>query len=350
MKEETVKSPGTDETVTKEAPQLVALLKEMEEGLEIVRSKVQALTTKVKENQLPTTDGISFLESKHLLLLSYCQLLVYYLLRKAKGFLIGGHPVVRSLVETRLFLEKSRPVEDKLQYQIQKLLRVAGSAMDKASPSENVVEAKEKSEDLLKYRPNPDMLVNKSSEISKSQEGVDVYRPPKFAPTAMDEDKMSRKERNALRKEKQTLRQARQSAYIRELMDEFEGRPEEIRDFVGSESREFTKYTEKMEERAHQEEELFTRAPLTRMEKKKEKHLKKSRNGLLGITDSFYDEIRTLPLEEDAGELKAGFPNGGSSGPRHHKKRRCEGHVGSFSAYGRVERGARPKDHTLSGT
>jgi hypothetical protein len=35
----------------------------------------------------------------------------------------------------------------------------------------------------------------------------------------------------------------------------------------------------KMEKRAQEEEELFIRAPMTKMEKKKEKHLKKSRNG-----------------------------------------------------------------------
>jgi len=34
-----------------------------------------------------------------------------------------------------------------------------------------------------------------------------------------------------------------------------------------------------MEKRAQEEEELFIRAPMTKMEKKKEKHLKKSRNG-----------------------------------------------------------------------
>lgn len=39
------------------------------------------------------------------------------------------------------------------------------------------------------------------------------------------------------------------------------------------------KYMAKMEERARQEEELFTRAPLTKVEKQKMKHLKKSRNG-----------------------------------------------------------------------
>lgn len=40
---------------------------------------------------------------------------------------------------------------------------------------------------------------------------------------------MSRQERNALRKEKETLRQARQSDYVRELMDDLQGRPEEVR-------------------------------------------------------------------------------------------------------------------------
>lgn len=60
----------------------------------------------MKGNNYPTVDGISYLEAKHLLLLNYCQSIVYYLLRKAKGLSIEEHPVVRSLVEIRLFLEK----------------------------------------------------------------------------------------------------------------------------------------------------------------------------------------------------------------------------------------------------
>lgn len=53
----------------------------------------------------------------------------------------------------------------------------------------------------------------------------------------------------------------------------------QIRENVGAESKEATKYFAKMEERARQEEELFTRAPLTKAEKTKMKHLTKSRNG-----------------------------------------------------------------------
>lgn len=48
---------------------------------------------------------------------------------------------------------------------------------------------------------------------------------------------------------------------------------------MGAESRELNRYRAKMEVRARQEEELFTRTPFTRKEKKLEKHLRKSRNG-----------------------------------------------------------------------
>lgn len=44
----------------------------------------------------------------------------------------------------------------------------------------------------------------------------------------MDEDKISKREKQALRKEKEALRQAKQSAYVKELIDDFEGRPEEV--------------------------------------------------------------------------------------------------------------------------
>lgn len=53
----------------------------------------------------------------------------------------------------------------------------------------------------------------------------------------------------------------------------------QVREIVGPESRELARYMAKMEKRAQEEEEHFTRAPMTKMEKKKEKHLKKSRNG-----------------------------------------------------------------------
>ncbi|CAJ1974053.1 unnamed protein product [Sphenostylis stenocarpa] len=313
--ENSVKHLDNDDS--REPPQLAELLKEMREGLDNLRRKVQSLTAKVKEGQYPTADGFSYLEAKNLLLLNYCQSLVYYLLRKAKALTIEDHPVVRSVVEIRLFLEKIRPIDKKQQYQIQKLVQASENAT-KSDVQSKETAASTKSEDASKYRPNPDMLVSKLDLTS--QDGHDTYQPVKFAPTSMDLEKPSKHERNALRREKEILKQAKQSDYIRTLMNDMEERPEEVRDFEGT-SREVDRFVAKMEKRAQQEEELFTRVPLSKQERKREKYLKKSRNGLQGLTESFYDEIKTLPFEDNTGEQVMGSSNGRSRNSRLNKRK-----------------------------
>lgn len=256
-----------DEKIHKEVPQLMEVLKEMKEGLDNVTSKVQALVAKVKAKQFPTEGGISYLEAKHLLLVNYCQSLVYYLLRKAKGLSIEGHPVVRSLVEIRLFLEKIRPIDKKCGYRIERLIAAAASDVGKAQTTEKTTEATKKSEDLLTYRPNPDMLVGKTNTADDDNGGV--YRPPKFAPTIMENDKKTKEERNAQRKEKDTLRRVRNSEFARHIVAEVEDRPEEVRETFGAESRELSKFSEKWEKREQQEEELFNRVSITKAEDRK---------------------------------------------------------------------------------
>ncbi|KAL8026422.1 hypothetical protein ABFX02_14G026500 [Erythranthe guttata] len=310
---------SNNERISRESPQLVPLLKEMKDSLDSLGFKIQAFTDKVKAGNFPTADGISYLEAKHLLLLNYCQSLVYFVLRKAKGLSIQEHPVVRSLVESRLFLEKIRPIDKKLEYQIQKLTNTKPKTKGEPGSVQKEVDGTQNTADLLKLRPNPDLLISKTNP--GEEDGSGVYRPPKFAPSAMDE-KSSKDKRNARRKEEQFVRQAKQNSYVRELLDDLEGKPEEIRENLGSESREMTNYISKMERRAQQEEELFTRAPITKVEKKKLKYLTKSRNGLNDLTtESFYDEIKTLPTEGDTTEQPISF-NDAPSGDRKFKKRK----------------------------
>ncbi|KAK4722549.1 hypothetical protein R3W88_012782 [Solanum pinnatisectum] len=191
----------TSQRISRQAPQLVTVLKEMKVGLDTVSLKVQALT------------------AKHLLLLNYCQSLVYYLLRKAKGLSIEEQLVVRSLVEMRFFLEKIRPIDKKLRYQIQKLTRDSDTASEKSVISE-------KGTDYSEGGPiEVSMVLN-----------ANVYRPPKFAPASMGEEKMSKQERNELRREKERLRNAKQSPYMIDLLNDLEGRPEEVREVFGTES------------------------------------------------------------------------------------------------------------------
>ena len=54
-----------------------------------------------------TEEGITYLELKHMLLLSYCQAIVFYFLLKAEmPQSVRDHPVVRRLVELKLSLER----------------------------------------------------------------------------------------------------------------------------------------------------------------------------------------------------------------------------------------------------
>ncbi|XP_026392274.1 neuroguidin-like isoform X2 [Papaver somniferum] len=290
----------------------------MKDGLDLVRSKVQALTLKVKENQFPTAHGLSYLDAKNFLLLSYCQCVVYYLLRKAKGLSIEGHPVVRSLVEIRLFLEKIRTIDKKQDYQIQKYIRGSVNTEEKEDANKEQADTSNKPDDLLRYRPHPDMITPKSTY----HEGGDKYVLPKFAPTAMDEEKVSKSEKLAQRRDKQILRQANQSTVMRDILNDMEGKPEEVREVVGAESREAIQYREKMNKRARQEEEIFTRIPLTKAEKKQGKHLKKSRNGLVGLSEDFYGDVSSLPLNGDGDEGPSSFSSSNRGGKKQFKRKR----------------------------
>lgn len=58
----------------------------------------------VRAGELATAEGVSYLEAKHLLLLSYCTNIVFYLLLKAEGRPVRDHPVIPRLVQLRAYL------------------------------------------------------------------------------------------------------------------------------------------------------------------------------------------------------------------------------------------------------
>ncbi|XP_006645205.1 neuroguidin [Oryza brachyantha] len=303
-----------------DAPKLLSALKEMKEGLDLVTGKVKALTRKVKKNQLPTADGIGYLEAKHHLLLSYCQDVVYYLLRKAKGLSVEGHPVVRSLVEIRLFLEKIRPIDKKMEYQIQKLTNAAdsGAAQEKMPNAEAKTKDHPKDdEDLLKYRPNPDMMDTKIDPAGQDNDGL--YRPPKIMPVTMDDDEDKRHKKDS-RRDKALLRMATESSYVKEIIDDAADRPEELKETAGDESREFTRYIRQRELQEKQEEDLFTRAPLTKRDKQTERRMRKQLHGLRGLTDGF-DLGMNMLVDDDSGkDVGSSEPHFKSGGRRKHQK------------------------------
>ncbi|KAF9609261.1 hypothetical protein IFM89_014455 [Coptis chinensis] len=113
-----------------------------------------------------------------------------------------------------------------------------------------------------------------------AMDGDGVYRPPRLLLL----EEMSKLEKIATERIKCFIEKAKQSDFMRGLMDDLEGKPEEVKETFGAESRDVKRYKARMDERARQEEKLFTRAPLTKKEKRREKHLKIEQwsSGLLG--------------------------------------------------------------------
>jgi len=180
----------------------------------------------------PPAHGVSLLDLKNELFLSYLQNLTFLILVKLRHCTNGNNgestksindEVTRKLVELRLYIEKGvKPLEGKLKYQIDKMVKAAEDAKraearitseaskkqprqaskqkkhnadeseddDEGTESDDDASASESEVDELSYRPNPAALArphaDASSELKKHSEPADgIYRPPRITATAM---------------------------------------------------------------------------------------------------------------------------------------------------------------------
>ncbi|CCF33796.1 Sas10/Utp3/C1D family protein [Colletotrichum higginsianum] len=200
----------------------------------LLDSLTQSLTTSLDAAPIssisPPENGISLLDTKNELLLSYLQNLVFLILLKLRnakkqssedqGASDTTETVVRKLVELRLYLEKGvRPLEDKLRYQIEKILRAADDAErnahavkaakdagsdDSASDDDDESDGEEEEEEELKaahLQARPDAFVRPataSTAIATAQKDG-VYRPPRIAPTVMPSERREKTDRRPLK-------------------------------------------------------------------------------------------------------------------------------------------------------
>ena len=196
---------AASDAVASDAPELIALTKELTKNLDEIKESVEPVIKAARRGELATAEGISYLDAKHLLMLSYCVNIVFYLLLKSEGRSVKDHPVVLRLVEIRAYLEKLRPIDRKLKYQVDKLLKMA-----EGKQSGN--EGNDSDDDPTKFKPNPEALVGKNDDDWDKQ---GAYRPPKMVATTMDEFEEGGKSSRQKRKEQEARRRASRSALIK---------------------------------------------------------------------------------------------------------------------------------------
>lgn len=259
---------AAEEMEQPDLPQAVKLLKEMNTNIQQVSQLVDNMLVRVKTGEITTDKGLSFLEMKYQMLLSYLINLTYIVLRKCSGEKIESDPSIDRLIEIRTVLEKIRPLDSKLKYQIDKLVKTA------------VVGATSE-DDPQSYHANPGNLVSKiedsgeSSEESvdgdskkeKSKKSTNIYVPPKLAAAHYDES-MSRAESEKKNKER-SRKQFLNSSVMRELRDEYSEAPIEVTS-GNNVKQSVSKYEQ---EKAEYEENYLTRLPVTKAEKNRRRKL-----------------------------------------------------------------------------
>uniref|UniRef100_A0A8C1J479 Neuroguidin-like n=2 Tax=Cyprinus carpio TaxID=7962 RepID=A0A8C1J479_CYPCA len=267
--------------VDNDLPAAVRLLNSLTEQVASVTSHVRDLIKKVREKAYQTSKGLSFLDLKYHLLLFYLQDVTHLISLKTEGESLKDNSAIHRLVTIRTVLEKMRPLDQKLKYQIDKLVRTAVTG----SLAEN---------DPLHFRPNPQNLVSKLSESENSDEddkggnskgekdpsASRKYVPPRIAPVHYDGD-MTEADRQKEQIDKQK-RAALRSSVIQELRQQYSDAPEEIRD-----RRDFQTERESREElnRKNYEESMMVRLSMTR-----EQRLRK--RGMVGMTSQLSNITR----------------------------------------------------------
>ncbi|KAL7721811.1 Neuroguidin [Entamoeba marina] len=185
--------------------ELIQQIKHISSVVQDLSKKISSLNEKLKANPLQTQNGISFFGCKVLyviinisltydlaLLFEYCVYLTYYCYIKSGGNSVSRHKAIERLLYLRILMERSKPIEKKLKYQIDKLLSTT------------------EVDDTLTAKPDMDELV-----LDKNNTGV--YKPPKIAGRALE----------ATENEKSSKEISRQNV-LQDVVDEEVDAPEEI--------------------------------------------------------------------------------------------------------------------------
>jgi len=216
---------------------------------------VEALINKIKSGP-DTNKGISFLAMKNSMLLEYISNLSYLMLRKTYGKKIEGDSAIERLVKLRTVLEKIRPIDQKMKYQVDKLIAIAESG--------HIGE-----DDPLMFKANPDNLLSKQDDDEDEDSDEDgnegikktdqKYVAPKNVPKHFDGDKTTEE------KEEEKEAAAKKHRISKSLIDDLKRQhldtPEEVH---YSQDIQKTKFIQEEKERTRYEEENFIRLPVTK--------------------------------------------------------------------------------------
>ncbi|XP_022646319.1 neuroguidin-like [Varroa destructor] len=231
-----------------------------------------------------TKDGLSWLELKNHMLLSYLIDINDVVQSKLKGKSIAESPSIRRLIEYRTVLERMRPIDQKLKYQLQKMQKIAATGkVDKNDPLrfranpdafefDNNINSGNDQEAAKDEKKTNDATKNGTSRsksgspgaasVNRAKPSTGVYVPPKLTPLQYLEDETHEARRD--RQTTQAKRRALSSSLIAELQREFHEGPMEVREEYNPHKERLNKLKR---ERERYEEDNFVRLQVSKQER-----------------------------------------------------------------------------------
>ncbi|GLE00284.1 hypothetical protein PINS_up009011 [Pythium insidiosum] len=290
----------------------------LKDELAQVHDKVAALADAV-ENDLPTQSGMGYLQVKNHALLTYTKLELFFALLKLESpDAVQDHPVFKELVRYRTLLERIRPLDRKMKYQVDKMLKVALSGGQDLDES-------------LHYAPKPDQLVGDDGQPMDDDEDGDagsgdrangakdgVYRAPRLAAVHYEEEE--REQAKKAKREERNRKRLQKSAILSELREEFSERPTEV--FTTGSSAIDKEIAKEEAEKKEYEESRFVRLVTSRKDKirKRQREHESVRAEEMGSIDNFAGvqdilsldkEKHRIPIAHDTKKKKLGGKTGG---------------------------------------
>uniref|UniRef100_A0A182PIZ4 Neuroguidin n=1 Tax=Anopheles epiroticus TaxID=199890 RepID=A0A182PIZ4_9DIPT len=339
----------------------------MNNNFKQVSDLVGNMLQRVKTGELSTEYGLNFLEIKYHMLLNYLINLTYVVLRKCSGHRIEKDPSIDRLIEIRTVLEKIRPIDYKLRYQIDKLVKTAVTGSSSSTATSDPTAFRANPANLMSQMPAPAeeageggtavpggggpdsddgadsdssamvmLKLKRAKEAAKKGKAgaagggggggrdagasqrskSDVYVPPKLTSMPYEEDTKANRARKQLERAK---KHALGSSLIQDLKEEYLDTPVE----VSSSSRAQQILSRREREREEYEETYFTRLPVT----KADKHRNRKLTTLATLGDELTSFTDISVLNEDYPSTSTGGAGGkkrkgGKVNKKHGKKRR----------------------------
>ncbi|CAJ1343494.1 unnamed protein product [Effrenium voratum] len=266
--------------------ELLQALAELRRKLVAVQQDVQLVGQKFADQSTKDADPrapASYVEMKVQLLLSYLIALTYYLLLKIKGAPVRSHPVVPRLLWIRTLLEKLKPVDQRLQYQMNKLLQWHAK---KAEDLEGLPDAQALRPGELTTTVQDEEVEKDEAQPTDAAGHLGAYKPPKIAQVEYTGDHVSMQEKAEKELERKKARLER-SEFMRSLREEFTDAPKEV---VAEElSARAQKAKRLLQEQQEFEEDTMQRVKVKKAELRRQKQTLRESRATSGGAVSLFD-------------------------------------------------------------